>query len=166
MIKAANDNKPTRHLKDPFHRLYADGNLHYNEQTNYSLYTVGERYRRNFRAKPLVECDGYDSFRDRAIPDYLNPSKIYSDAAEQLDMIKARGLVEDILIDGMPIVEAGKKHTGRNHQEQARVAAITILTTALFLLRDHYIRNPHEAQRTYSLPRARDAAKTLAKTTF
>ncbi len=166
MIKAANDNKPTRHIKDPFHRLYADGNLHYNEQTNYSLYTVGERYRRNFRAKPLVECDGYDSFRDRAIPDYLNPSKIYSDAAEVLDLIESRGIFEDIVLHGMPVWEAGQKHTGRNQRQQAVAAAITMLTTSLFLLRDHYIRNPHEAPQTYSLPRARDAAKMLAKITF
>ncbi|MBB5053054.1 hypothetical protein HNQ36_003045 [Afipia massiliensis] len=167
MIKAANDNKPKRHISDPFHRLYKEGLLHQNEQTNRDLYYVGERYRKNYLSKPEIECDGYDSFRDRPIPDHLNKSKLYSAAAASLDVIESRGLFEDIVVHGMPVFETSRKHTGRNQRAQAVAAAITVLTSSLLLLRDHYTKSgPELPMHSLFRLRARNTPQKLAKSNF
>lgn len=153
VIKAANDNKPTRHISSPFHRIYSEGWLHRHPKTAYALYLVGCRYEKSFSLaggsgiqspnyeRPLVDGGGYDPYRDTAIPRHLDKQRLYSDAAQVLDIVEARGLVEDIIIQGMPLVEAGRKHTGRKHEAQARAAAVAMLTTSLLLLRDHYTQN-------------------------
>lgn len=150
-MKHANDNTPTRHIRDPFHRLFMEGMLHRHPRTNISLYDIGQRYARDFTGaggsgirspnyeRPVVDSGGYDPYRDVPIPDHLNKSKLYAAAAQKLDVIEARQLVEDIIVHGMPIVEAGRKHTGRMQEQQARAAAIAVLSIALLLLRDHYM---------------------------
>lgn len=139
---------------EPFHRLYADGLLHKTPGQNDQLFYVGQRYAESWEkagrvsiqspdySKPMVSCGSYDPYRDVPIAaSRVDNSRPYYEAAKALAAIDGLcGLVEAIVIHGRPVVEAGKEFSGRNHNQQARSAAITALGIGLLILRNHYHR--------------------------
>jgi hypothetical protein len=151
MPNHANDNAegftPAR-IIEPFHRLYASGLLHKTKATNDALYYVGEKYSKDYGAaggtllkqppayvKPLRRMN--DEYR--GVPTVLVDKCLsYHQAAQTLDALEIREVVEGIVVYGQQIVDVGKRYSGYSTTNQARAAAITAIRIGLIALKLHY----------------------------
>jgi hypothetical protein len=141
------DGNKARTIKS-FHRLWTEKSLHKtNAAMNDHLYFVGEKYKRSFadaggtassQPPPYVPpVQGYDAYRqipivpdDKALP--------YYEAANVLDALEIREVVEAIVVRDRQIVQVGEEYSRYATDPQARAAAITALRIGLIALRNHY----------------------------
>jgi hypothetical protein len=139
---------PAKRSIKSFHRLWNQKSFHRtNDAMNNELKAVGERYRRSFFAaggtdssQPpayVAPVQGYDAYRqipivpdDKALP--------YHEAANVLDALEIREVVEAIVVRDRQIVPVGEEYSRYATDPQARAAAITALRIGLIALRNHY----------------------------
>jgi hypothetical protein len=87
---------------------------------------------------PKVSCGGFNPFGDMPVAGAVDKLKPYLEARALLQNLGLEKVVEGIVIEGRTVVEVGKEYSGRQHEQQARCAAITALAIGLRVLRNHY----------------------------